>query len=105
MIRISNLDQLKASLRGFVDGVNRLSFGSDVVQEVQENIRGTPDLSSDRNEAFRQSVYQNHLKHDDKGMEDAINHLPAEDRDEDKIRNDLIGKYITDYLRQKFSEI
>jgi len=105
MIKISNIDQVKESLKGFLDGLNRLSFTSDVTQEVQENVRDSHDPSSDRNEAFREAVYQSHLKHDDVGMKDAIKNLPKGDRQRDKVEDDLIDKYIMDYLNQIFSEV
>jgi len=105
MIRINNLDRVKASLRGYIDGLNRLGFTSDIVKEVQENVRDTPNVSNNRNEALKQSAYQSHLKHDKRGMENAIKNLPVEDRKREKVENDLIDKYIMDYLNQLFSEV
>jgi len=105
MIKIANIDQVKASLRGFLDGLNKLSFSSNVTHEVQENVRESHDPSSDKDEAFREAAYQSHLRHDDRGVKDAVKNLPKEDRQRDKVEDDLINKYIMDYLNQIFSEV
>jgi len=105
MIKIDNLDRVKSSLKGYIDGLNKLGFTSDVVKEVQGNVRDTPDISNNKNEALKQSAYQSHLKHDKRGMENAIKNLPVEDRDREKVENDLINKYLMDYLNQIFSGV
>lgn len=106
MIKINNISQIQDSLRGFLDGLNRLAFSSDVIKEVRENINNeSPHIATNKKEALKEAAYQGHKFRDQRSMEDALRRLPKPDQQKQVVEDDFIERYIIDYLNDIFSEV